>query len=387
MSLGSLASRLKEVRKALGLTQEMVSRATGIGKWRLSQFESGKREPRLAQLRSLADCYRRPLSYFLRDEEPKAQPVLWRQRPDSPQQLEADLRNLAYQYHTLELIVEGRAVSHLREQFESIGCCPDEFTYRMAEGLACEVRNLLNLGDAPGGRLLDILEQKLGVKVFHLEFEPTGSAACTASEEYGSAILLNARSSRRRRNFDLAHELFHLLTWNSFRSAACDSTCASDREEKLANCFARNLLIPRDSLLRVWTSTHEPYPCSPIRICYLARYFDVSIEALGWQIKWVFDLDDGQANRLIERAKSMEPILGRPENDSPPVRPPRFERLAREALRAGLISVGKYAEFMGIPRRQAMEEYSRVLEADLQDNGESDPSTTERECGTEGSHP
>jgi len=42
-------------------------------------------------------------------------------------------------------------------------------------------------------------------------------------------------------------------------------------------------------------------------------------------------------------------------------------------LRAGLISVGKYAEFMGIPRRQAMEEYSRVLEADLQDNGESDP--------------
>jgi transcriptional regulator with XRE-family HTH domain len=75
--MGSLASRLKEARKALGLTQEMVSRATGIKKWRLSQFESGKRDPRLAELRALAECYRQPLMYFLREEEPKPQPVMW----------------------------------------------------------------------------------------------------------------------------------------------------------------------------------------------------------------------------------------------------------------------------------------------------------------------
>jgi len=76
-NMGSLASRLKEARKALGLTQEMVSRATGIGKWRLSQFESGKRDPRLAELRLLAVCYRQPLSYFLREDEPKPPPVMW----------------------------------------------------------------------------------------------------------------------------------------------------------------------------------------------------------------------------------------------------------------------------------------------------------------------
>lgn len=80
--MSTLAERLKRARESLGLTQEAVERATGIGTSSLSEFECGKREPRLAQLRLLADCYRRPLSYFLREDEPKPQPIMWCKFPD-----------------------------------------------------------------------------------------------------------------------------------------------------------------------------------------------------------------------------------------------------------------------------------------------------------------
>ena len=42
------------------------------------------------------------------------------------------------------------------------------------------------------------------------------------------------------------------------------------------------------------------------------------------------------------------------QRDVPPHRPLRFEALANEALRKGLISTGRYAEFLGITRREAM---------------------------------
>lgn len=387
----ALGERLKRARESLGLTQEDVERATGIGKSSLSEFESEKREPRLAQLRLLAECYRQPLSYFLREDEPKPQPVLWRLKPDpaAAATLEAELRRLAHQYHTLELIVGGRPASDRLRDLQWEGCCPDDFSYPMAESLACKVRDHLGVGDAPGGRLLDILEQTLEIKVFHLDFEPTGTAACTFSEEYGGAILLNARNPRTRRNFDLAHELFHLLTWNAFRAEACEPACPSDREEKLANCFARNLLIPRDSLLKMWNQMRKTSPFPPVAVCSLARYFDVSIDALGWQIKWVFNLSEDQTRRLIDSAKTLEPIRENPENgiDRPPVRPARFEELAREALQAGLISIGKYAEFMGIPRHKAMEEYTRLLEADFDTSTEAGPLSAEHQSESEGSHP
>lgn len=75
--MSGLAERLRRARQALGLTHEMVERETGIGTSSLSEFESGKQQPRLAQLRLLAKCYRQPLGYFLREEEPRPQAVLW----------------------------------------------------------------------------------------------------------------------------------------------------------------------------------------------------------------------------------------------------------------------------------------------------------------------
>jgi hypothetical protein len=42
-------------------------------------------------------------------------------------------------------------------------------------------------------------------------------------------------------------------------------------------------------------------------------------------------------------------------SDSPWARPLRFQALARQALGRGLLSTGKYAKYVVVPRREAMQ--------------------------------
>jgi len=327
----------------------------------LSICEVRNREPRVAELRLMAECYHKPLSFFLSEEEPEALVVLWRQRPASPDasELEAELERLASQYQFLERVVGSATLARLPFPEELAGICPEEFDYGTAEILAHHVGRWLGLGECPARAFLEVIEGILKVKVFHLEFEPSGSAACTLSEQYGPVILLNARNSRRRRNFDLAHELFHLLTWTLFRSKSWQARCSTDQEEKWANCFARNLLVPREAVLRWFTL--QKSAIVPHRIAFAADYLDVSVEAFVWQMKWVLGLADDEAEKLIREAKAVEKILRQPDQESPPRRPRRFQELALEALRQGLISVGRFAELMGISRNEAIKQYTVLL--------------------------
>lgn len=350
----SLPDRLKYARDAMSLTLADVERQTSIGASTLSEFENGKREPRLTQLKELADLYRRSTTFFL-DQGPVPQEVvLWRQKPTSPsaESVQADFLRLAEQYQSLErwcdTIEEPRLPFVLGSR--------TQFRYSHAERLAHDFRIKHGLGERPGQSLLPVMEEICKVKVFHMSFEPTGSAACTYSDRCGAAVLLNSNSVRWRRNFDLAHELFHLLTWNVFRQRESSLVAESSaQEEKLATCFARNLLMPQEPL-RIAINAYE---CDPSDLSFddlfqVARQFDVSVEALLWQMTFIYNLHPEVIQAKIEQLRGRMAFWDGRQHDTPPSRPLRFEALANEALHKGLLSMGKYAEYLGITRRQAM---------------------------------
>lgn len=243
----TFSERLKHAHQTMNLTLIQVEERTEIGSTSVSDFENGKREPKLAQLKELANTYRRPIHFFLEESELASEVVLWRKKPTSPnvEDIRAELLNLAEQYHNLEVWCDD--LQPIELSFATGN--KDTFSYPKAEKLAIEFRNKYCLGDRPGQTLVRVLEEVCKVKVFHLSFEPTGSAACTFSDRYGAAVLLNSHNARWRRNFDLAHELFHLLTWKIFRhDDSAEEVEPSDLEEKLATCFARNLLMPQEAL-------------------------------------------------------------------------------------------------------------------------------------------
>lgn len=359
-----IAGRLEKLRDERSLTLEAVSDATGLGKSTLSDFENGKREPRLAQLKTLADFYHRPISYFLDDVVAPAEQVLWRERPASPvaEKLQARLIELADRYHTLEVLCGRRSRVDLPEVTGST----NQFEYAHAGALARQVRNQLGLGERPGQTLLRVLEELCGVKIFHIAFEPSGSAACTLSEHYGAAILLNSRNVRWRRNFDLAHELFHLLTWKAFRHDTDKGWAEADqREEKLATCFARNLLMPVEVFREAVDNRRRGSEMLEVDgLLEVAREFDVSVEAVLRQIQFVYDLAPDKITDYLSRIKDRIRRRDTRVTESPPQIPVRFEDLAHLALRKGLISVGRAGEYLGISRRDAM----RLVEEDAEDD-------------------
>ncbi len=361
----TLSDRLKLARSTLKLTLQTVEERTGIGLSTLSEFENGKREPRLIQLKQLADAYLRPISFFLEEGAVTPQVVLWRKKPESPraEELHARLIRLGEQYHHLEMVCNAHEPCDL--PFHSGPA--ERFGYPQAEKLALQFRQLMGLGERPGETLLRVLEEVCKIKVFHLDFEPSGSAACTLSDSFGAAILLNAKNVRWRRNFDLAHELFHLLTWKTFRSAGeAQAVEASEAEEKFATCFARNLLVPPE-VLRV--AVDEALAKQDGKLKFddffeIARQFDVSVEVVIRHIGFVYRKPTDWANAVLDQLRSQIGFWDSRVSETPSALPLRFHALARQALRHGLISTGKYAQYVGVSRREAMQ----LVEQDTEDD-------------------
>ena len=362
----SIADRLQYARKRSGLTGPRVKELTRIGESSLSELEHGRREPRLSQLQALAQAYQRSVAFFLEDGPIPEELVLWRQKPEeAADEVEGRFLRLCEQYHNLEVWCNERTPIELPEA-QNKGRA---FGYPDAEELAKSVRRELQLGDRPAYSLLPALEEACGVKVFHLDFEPTGTSACTSSQTFGVAVLLNPKSLRWRRNHDLAHELFHLLTWGLFRAGEGQSCVPGRDEEKLATCFARNLLMPAEATRTAINERTRGGRISFEDLFDVARQFDVSIESLLWQMHFLYGRgqdDTVRTEREIEKAKELAPLLEERQHEKPPVRPERYHALAVKALRHGEIAIGRFAEYLGISRQQA----AKYVEQEVQDDEE-----------------
>ena len=362
----SIADRLRHARLRAGLTGPQVEERTNIGKSSISEFETGRREPRLSQLQAMATVYQRSVAFFLEDGPIPEEAVLWRKRPDEGvEEVEGRFLRLCEQYHNLEVWCNERVPIQL-PQAQNRG---RPYGYADAEELAKSVRRELQLGDRPAHGLLPALEEVCGVKVFHLDFEPTGTAACTKSATVGVGVLLNSKSVRWRRNHDLAHELFHLLTWQLFREGVGQGCDPGRDEEKFATCFARNLLMPAEATRTAINERLRDGRIAFEALFDIARQFDVSVESLLWHMHFLYrggPDDSGQTERDIERAKELAPLLEERQNEKPPVRPERYHALAVKALRHGEMALGRFAEYLGISRQQA----ARYVEQEAPDGEE-----------------
>ena len=347
--------RLRECRERLGITQGDLAERAGIGISSISEFENSKREPTLSQLKKLAGALSADVARFLSEDEPSIGAVRWRERPENAEVFEARFLTLCRQYRDLERWADEEECVQLRRA--------ERFPSGRAEvaALARQVQGEMRLGDRPGLALRRRLEDDYGLKMFNLRMEPSGTAACTADAEFGLAVLLNALNSPARRTFDLAHELFHLLTWN-----VKGANVATETEESFADYFAATLLLPEGALREAIDRRIKVQKLSIGNVCELARDFCVSIDALIWRMHNLYSWSDPAETRAkIDRAR----LLARPYSAFAPEAqedtselPERYRTLAIQALRSGEISTGRFAEYMGLRRWQAMKYADEAVE-------------------------
>ncbi|AQT67223.1 Putative PBSX repressor [Anaerohalosphaera lusitana] len=345
----NIAEKLKHLRISSGLTQKQVTDRTGIDDSRLSEYENGRSEPRLGILAKLADVYGVTLdSLFSAQIEPELR-VLWRNEPQNKRDIQQEFLTYCRQYHQLEMWTNSKVEKKL--PYPEISA--RRFHYQEVADLAAETRSLMGLGNRPGQTLFSILQEVYGVKIFHLDLEDAGIAACTVSEEFGPAIALNCNCPRWRRNHDIAHELFHILTWEHFGHSS-EQLVLTDQEEKYATCFAGNLLMPEETVkAAVNKATDDSGKVSFNRLEMIAREFDVTLESLIWRLHYVYNFDLDETKSWIERSKNLVQKRARDKGEKPELFPERYKALAIGALLDGQISIGKFARFMQISRSAA----------------------------------
>ena len=349
-----IGKRLKIAREAIGYTLQRAAEESGIGKSSISEFENAKREPKFSHLSRLAQAYRRTIDFFLADKLPVEEFMLWRKEPDSEQEkkrVEAEFRQLCEQYHRLELCTGQvpKATLPMSDVSE-----PEDFGYRQAGLLAEKAQREFLLGDVPSASLKRLLEEKYHVKIFHLDF--AGSAISIKSPVFGSAVLLNKANKEWRRNFDLAHELFHLLTSDIFRKGDTASGEPSDFEEKLANAFASRLLLPTDPVKeKIEAAMSTQGTISFEALDEIAREFGVSLDALLWRMLYLYGKSPEQIQAYVEKAKQVKVNRPARRSDEPDELPERYCTLALKALRDGKLSLMQFAKYMGISYKKAQE--------------------------------
>ncbi len=251
----------------------------------------------------------------------------------------------------------ARWIATYRELGRQAGLAPARFGQKLeltkdssfedAEGSAEALRARWNLGDVPAEGLERAIERELGALVLFVD-APAGISGAASHLPGLQTILVNRREPESRRLFDLAHELFHLLTWDAMPPARVEglepSTTKGNRVEQLANAFAASLLMPAATIRGRWElSDTSPGGSSAHRQWLLgtARALKVSPIALEWRL----------VNLGLLPKKQMLQIAGEPADTFaaiPSLFSAEFVARVHEAVEAGRLSLRRAAALIGL---------------------------------------
>jgi len=206
-----LGQQIGERRKKLKVTQEELAQKIGVNSSQIiSQIERGDREVKAWELARLAKALLVDVTDLLAQENLGVdQPVLWRVLPSS----EAEIKEARFLKHCKEYaLLEDLSGTTRSGHFPQKEVDPQLLDFGNVPKLADDIRREFGLGERPAASLEKTLEDQYGVKVWYDDLDE-GSAAATIGD-FGPAILMNRNEAPWRRNYNFAHELFHLITWN-----------------------------------------------------------------------------------------------------------------------------------------------------------------------------
>lgn len=369
IDLRNLGELLQQARKKCGMTQADAAKVIDAARTTIVAIEKGERRLKPNELIKLARAYGRAISDFVRPSpiiEPFA--VQFRAAYQRSEQEEARidpiiqrLEELCRNYLELEKIVDAPLPRNYPQEYD-VTNMPIEAA---AESIAIAERQRLGLGDGPIPLLRDILEQSVGIRIFYLKMPAKYSEIYSYDEQLGGCMAINLDHYEERRRWSMAHGYLHFLAHR--RKPVVDFEGQYQRipeSERLAEAFPKYFLMPSSGLLRRFNDMYRTHgKFTPTNLFTLAHYYGVSIEALGYRLEGMGLLHSGTLERLRDRGLKVRKVqqeLGLEEieqhTDSVPV---HYQHLAIEALDQGLITEGRFADFLGVDRLEAR----RIAEA------------------------
>jgi Zn-dependent peptidase ImmA (M78 family)/transcriptional regulator with XRE-family HTH domain len=328
-----IGARIKALREKRGLSQEALARQLGFkDRQTLSAIETGERrvsaEELILAVRELAE----PLEYFTDPYILAGEASFsWRQTGVGPERLAAyeniagrwiaAFRNIGRQIGRPSPLLRRTLGLTRQQRFEDATTAGERFAADF------------DLGQIPAAALRTAMERELGILVLMVDTNIAGisGAACRLPEL--DAVLINRHEVPGRQHFDLAHELFHVLTWDAMPPEHSEEAVevSTNRAEQLANSFASALLMPSSALGRFgdWGGlvAHD----LAAKLNAVADELQVTSTALKWRLVSAGRLAKGEAQAIRDAALRNN---GRARMDALP--PALFSRNFAEVIAKGL---------------------------------------------------
>ena len=356
---GSLIStRIKALREERNLSQEDLARLLGFNdRQTVSAIETGARRVTAEELVLAVEVLGTSLEYF-------TDPFLlvgegrfcWRHTGVATEQLSTYERHAGRwigAYRTLAPAV-GRSTPLMRPALGLTRWSRFEDAMQAGERFADEFA----LGDIPSVALSGVAERELGILALMVDTLPgISGAACRLPEL--DAVLVARHEVPGRRHFDLAHELFHILTWEAmppdhFEEA---SDTGGNRVEQLANNFSSAALMPTATLERFggWSNLSGDELIR--RLNRVADELQVTASALKWRLVVLGALSRAAAQSVSDAALRNN---GRvvPRNLPPPRFSKPFMEVMALALDGGHVSVRRMANLLDVTIDDLMEVFA-----------------------------
>jgi Zn-dependent peptidase ImmA (M78 family)/DNA-binding XRE family transcriptional regulator len=363
IDLRKLGERLQQARKTSGITQADAAKVIDAARTTIVAIEKGERRIKSHELIKLARAYGRAVSDFVRPSpiiEPFA--VQFRAAYQRNEQEEAQINpviqhfeELCRNYLELEQIMDA-PISRNYPQEYNVTNMPIEAA---AESIAIAERQRLGLGDGPIPMLRDILEQSVGIRIFYLNMPGKYSEIYSYDEQLGGCMAINLGHYEERRRWSMAHGYLHFLAHRYKPVVDFDGQYKKMPEsERLAEAFPKYFLMPTSSLLSRFHDMHRTHgKFTPTNLFTLAHYYGVSIQALVIRLEEMKLLPSGTWDRLKDRGlkvKKVQQELSLEEIDQrSDLFPIHYQHLAIEALDQGLITEGRFADYLGVDRLES----------------------------------
>ena len=378
-------------RESIGRSIGDVANRLNVSEDLVSEWESGKKNPRLAQIKALATYYKRPLAAFFLPEPPEEPPLPkdFRTLPGEGVLPLSDKTRLALRrarrLQSLTRELGEEPTGDITEGIGRAGLSDDP------EALATRVRE--HFGVAPRTRLAwkkegDALNQwkahveSQGALVLQLTWPIEEARAFSITDGDIPVIVLNTKDSVRARIFSLFHEFCHLLlnegglcdpvrgmSWASGPARSDDIRST----EMFCNHFAGAVLLPRDDLLNhdLVRRVGRPSKWADDTLGKLANEFKVSREVVlrrllifervsrryyqGRHEEWEAEAREMQERRKGGRSDPPRQCIQR--NGAP------FTSLVVESYRNDRITSSDVADYLKI-RLKHLPKVERLLEAE-----------------------
>jgi Zn-dependent peptidase ImmA (M78 family)/DNA-binding transcriptional regulator YiaG len=338
-------SRLRELRRRAGLSQTELADQLGVDTSLVSRWEKGEREPSPDQQSAFARVIGVSLDYLLHGESQKAQFLRragYAQDAEEKDVLRKSLLDAEQQIYYLE------SAFNMAKKNPSPFVLGFNYTPAQLERIADTVRDVLRLNARISfGELKQALTEQ---NVFVFEWGLPDKISGLSYRGNISVVFINHRHQEGRRLFTLAHEMAHLLfhLGEGREAEAVSLTSARNPQEKEANDFASELLMPKE-IIRQIAAKYKKELKQPSTLNSLARFFNVSPPAMFYRLvnEKVYRWQEKSLYFESHKALDSVQITFRVSDDKYIARQvaPEFLKLALELYDTGKIPPSKLSEW------------------------------------------